>query len=787
MWVAGSSRPAETESIMNNIRITTSGFILGLALSVPAFSQDAGETPAPSDAVRYNYVGDDVRIGIGYNSDTKLTGEFFWAFDEEPDSAWVAEGWLGDESSGGLKMNFHWLSGGVEAGIGADGRPVYSDGRVRKLFLAADRNVFDDSKMSLGFGSERQDRFWSLTASRSTSGERFIGQVVDVQEMLVTGIAGNHAFSRLDTWETITDMFAHPYEWGVGFRVGRYFEDALVRLRGGLDYESGDYDSSQLTAFASLDKRFENSEHGLSLRAEALHKQGDFETDQDDFRITAMWTWDFGRSFSPANVFRDVQVERIPDPSELAREKVVEVITNQVTLDDTASFDLDSHALKDDARAALRKVLSSLASAELASDITVIGHTCSLASDEYNQALSERRARSVYDFLVANGVDPGIIRWEGRGEREPRYSNETEESRSRNRRVEISFVAKEEIVREVLVGEGQPVTEWVQERVPVEAAWIRRALRNPVAHKRSVDYYRFNRVTERHTTGETVIENTGPTARNDSYVIDQDSADNSLDVLVNDSDPEGDALVVTLVTAPQNGTVSISGNAVLYTPNPGYYGADSFSYTIEDGYGGVDSATVNITIDPANGPPLAADDQFIVSMDSSGNLLTVLGNDTDPEGDSFTLVAVSTPAHGTASISGDRISYTPNPGFFGSDQFTYTIQDGFGRQSTATVLVTVDETNLPPVAVDDLAFTKKDTSVVIDVLANDSDPNGDPLTIIQIIQPENKMGTVEINGDGTVTYIPMPNWWGGDTFQYVISDGRGGTATATVTLDVTQI
>jgi hypothetical protein len=101
------------------------------------------------------------------------------------------------------------------------------------------------------------------------------------------------------------------------------------------------------------------------------------------------------------------------------------------------------------------------------------------------------------------------------------------------------------------------------------------------------------------------------------------------------------------------------------------------------------------------------------------------------------------------------------------------------------VTITVVEVELPneaPVANDDLAFTWKDTPVVIDVLANDFDPDGDPLTIIEVVNTT--MGTTEINADGTVTYHPMPGWWGGDTFTYTISDPDGATATATVALDV---
>ncbi|NND44824.1 MAG: tandem-95 repeat protein [Xanthomonadales bacterium] len=766
------------------IRMGVSALAMGAWLVCGlAVAQDDDEG-RQSDSGSYSYIGDDVRIGLGYNSDTKLTGEFFWTFDEQVDSAWVAEGWLGDESAGGIKLNYHWLSGGVEAGTDADGNPIYSDGRVRKLFLAADRNVYDDGKISFGGGSERNNRFWSLYGSLATTGERFIGQSIMMQDRLVTGVIDNHAFSRLDVLETITDFYAHPYDWGIGFRVGRYFEDELVRLRGGLDYEEGDYDASQLTAFASLDKRFENSAHGFSLRAEYLHKNGDFEIDRNDMRVTALWTWAFGESFRPSHVYREVEAQRIPDPSELPTEEITEVVQNRVTLDNSASFELDSAALNADAEQALRDVLRSLEQTRVVGDILVVGHTCSLGTDEYNQALSERRAITVFDFLKANGVPADQMRWEGHGEHEPRYSNETEETRKRNRRVEISFIAEQEVVREVVVGEGQPVTEWVQEKVPAEAAWIRRALRNPVVHKRAVDFYRINRVTENLIPGEVEFENTGPSAVDDQYTVEQNSTDNAFDVLVNDSDPEEDTLVVVSVTTPANGSASFTAGGVTYTPDTDFYGVDQFSYTIEDGYGGSATAQVTVNVQRPNDPPVAVDDQYEVTQDSSGNLLDVLVNDSDPEDDAIELVSVTTPQHGTASLSGDQVSYTPNPGYTGTDSFSYTIRDALGAEATAQVDITIRAPNQPPIAVDDFAQTRKNTAKVIAVLANDSDPDGDPLTIVEIIQGENKMGFVEINADGTVTYTPMAGWWGGDSFQYVISDGRGGTAVATVTMNV---
>jgi outer membrane protein OmpA-like peptidoglycan-associated protein len=876
----GRDKTGQYKGLKNMIsKLRFLALALGWLASMPVAGQEEDETGSRNDPVNLNFVGDDVRIGIGYDSETDLTGEFFWSFSEQPDSSWIAEGWIGDGSSGGLKINYHWLANGVEAGQDINGKTVFGDGRVRKLFIATDRNIFDDSKVTFGGGGEYKDGFWSLYGSRSTSGERFLRRTVDVEDLFFTGLVDNHVFTRTDVLETTTDFFAHPYDWGVGFRMGRYFDNALIRVRGGLDYESGDFDSSQATAFAGIDKRFRNSGHGLSLRAEVLRKHGEFEVDSSDVRVGAFWTWDFGSNFQPASVYRDVQVERIPDPSELPREQVVEVVKNQVTMDDTASFSLDSDSLSEAARSALEGFVSSLRDTRILGEIRIVGHTCSLGTDEYNQGLSERRAGTVFDFLVGAGVDASMLRREGRGESEPRFSNETEESRSRNRRVEISFTAEQEVVREVIVGEGQPITEWVQEKVPVEAAWIRRALRNPVAHKRSVDFYRINRVSERYTTGETFVQNTGPSATDDVYSIDQDSGDHVLNVLVNDSDPEGDTIMIASVGSPSNGTAVISGNTITYTPGEGFFGSDSFSYTVEDGYGGTDTAQVTITVLFVNKQPVAEDDEFTVLEDSSNNSFDVLSNDSDPDGDDLTILSVTAGMHGNASISGSSVLYTPNPAYFGTDSFSYTIGDGNGAEATAQVTVTIEEVNNPPIAVDDTATTKEDTpvaidvltndsepdgdeltilsvsapmngtasisgnsilytpgpayfgtdsfsytigdgkgaeasaqvmvvieevnaspvavddsattkkntSVVIDVLANDFDPDGDPIMIVEIIQDEHPMGFVVDNGDGTLTYTPMTGWWGGDAFQYRISDGRGGTDVATVSLMVTSI
>src|SRR5699024_1966005 len=138
------------------------------------------------------------------------------------------------------------------------------------------------------------------------------------------------------------------------------------------------------------------------------------------------------------------------------------------------------------------------------------------------------------------------------------------------RRVEISFVTERTSTETVTVGPDEPATEIRQIEVPVEAPWIRRGLRNPVRHKRIVDYYRYQESSASVTEGEIQFDNRPPQAVDSEFSVEADSTDNILDVLANDSDPDGDALTIISVSEAGNGQVSISGNQLLYTPAAGF-------------------------------------------------------------------------------------------------------------------------------------------------------------------------------------------------------------------------
>ena len=247
-------------------------------------------------------------------------------------------------------------------------------------------------------------------------------------------------------------------------------------------------------------------------------------------------------------------------------------------------------------------------------------------------------------------------------------------------------------------------------------------------------------------------------------------------VLANDFDANADPLTVLGTTAPANGTVTINGdNTITYTPAASFKGTDTFTYTITDG---TDTATATVTITVANAAPTTNAD-MVSTLPDRTVVIPVLSNDADPNGDPISILTVSVPTNGVAVVNANgTITYTPNPGFKGTDTFTYTITDG---SATATATATITVTNAAPIAVDDNRSTAGGTAVIVDVLANDLDLNGDPLSLVGASDPAG--GSVLVNAGGTITYTPNPGFKGTDTFTYTITDGSAtATATATVTV-----
>ena len=187
-----------------------------------------------------------------------------------------------------------------------------------------------------------------------------------------------------------------------------------------------------------------------------------------------------------------------------------------------------------------------------------------------------------------------------------------------------------------------------------------------------------------------------------------------------------------------------ASGSFVYTPATNYNGPDSFTYRANDAVTNSGLATVNITVTPANDAPVAVNDSYTTAEDTALNVPAsgVLTNDTDVEGNPLTALLATGPAHGTLTFNANgSFTYTPTNSYHGPDSFTYRANDGTSNSGIATVSITVTPLTDPPVAVNDAATTPEDTAVTIPVLLNDSDVDGDTLTITSL-SPTN--GTASI-------------------------------------------
>jgi|GEM_PF-746722 len=276
-----------------------------------------------------------------------------------------------------------------------------------------------------------------------------------------------------------------------------------------------------------------------------------------------------------------------------------------------------------------------------------------------------------------------------------------------------------------------------------------------------------------------------PIAHNDTLTMNQYGPTTAIHVLANDTDQDADTLTITTITQPSHGNATHNTTTVFYTPTPTYYGADTMTYTISDGFGGTATATINITILHVNLPPIAQNDTLTVMENATTTPVNVLANDTDPDNDTLTIQNVTQPNHGNTSTNGTYAFYTPTPSYYGTDAFTYTIIDPHHDTATATVHVTITRFNHQPVAHNDsITISQRNPQTAINVLSNDTDPDSDTLTISTITQPSHGIAS---HNPTIVFYTPTPTYNGTDTMTYTISDGYNGTATATIHITITPL
>tara|TARA_R110002049_G_scaffold24515_1_gene86844 strand:- start:191 stop:8251 length:8061 start_codon:yes stop_codon:yes gene_type:complete len=251
---------------------------------------------------------------------------------------------------------------------------------------------------------------------------------------------------------------------------------------------------------------------------------------------------------------------------------------------------------------------------------------------------------------------------------------------------------------------------------------------------------------------------------------------------------EGDSLTYTASLSDGSDLpawLSFDANTQTFNGFPGLedLGSLSLKVTVTDLAGASMSDLFDVIINNVNDIPIAIADSSTTTEDMSITI-DVLSNDSDLDGDTL-IVSSASASNGSVTINPyGTLNYIPNTNFNGSDTINYEVSDGNGGIATSAVTVTVNPENDTPVAIADSAVTIEDTSVMIDVLSNDNDIDGDILTLNSAYALN---GSITINPDSTLNYMPNSNFNGVDTISYGVTDGNGGAASSAVTVTVNSV
>jgi VCBS repeat-containing protein len=294
-----------------------------------------------------------------------------------------------------------------------------------------------------------------------------------------------------------------------------------------------------------------------------------------------------------------------------------------------------------------------------------------------------------------------------------------------------------------------------------------------------------------------------PIAVNDTYTVDEDNqlvVPANLGVLANDMERNGSTLTAALVLGVPAAVGSLTLNAngsFTFIPAPNYNGSATFRYAAVGAQNLRTEANVVITVNPVNDPPVAVNDSYTTFEDFELNvdaLRGVLANDYDIDGDPLRAVLVTgiQASQGTLMLNENgSFRYVPARDYFGTVTFRYAAVDPGNLSSEAIVTITVIPVNDPPIAVNDSYTVLEDNILTRDaaqgVLANDIDVDTPRLLLTAILVVTTTRGLLTFNADGSFQYVPAPDFFGVDTFRYIVFDGDLHSNVATVTINVTPV
>lgn len=286
-------------------------------------------------------------------------------------------------------------------------------------------------------------------------------------------------------------------------------------------------------------------------------------------------------------------------------------------------------------------------------------------------------------------------------------------------------------------------------------------------------------------SAEFTVLNDAPVADDLAVSADEDEV---VEVALEAADANGDALTFAIVEEPGHGELTDfdteSGTAT-YMPEQDYSGDDTFAFNVNDGFEDSNTATVSISVASVNDPPLV--EAQSVSVDE-GDEVDITLEGSDPEGDELTFSISGGPEHGTLSGTAPELVYQPAPGYSGSDSFEFAAYDGEDYSEPAAVEIEILGVNSPPVAGDVEAETDEDESVTVYLSATDSD--SDELSFaIESAPSHGHLGAI-MQADqmsATVTYTPLDDYNGSDSFTFTASDGEAESDVATAEINIEPV